>query len=110
MRSAYSGSPVIQPFYARGKRGIVERCSGDIANPEELAYGRAGHQDQEQRNRQKTGRKRPDMACAPPGYWLLSTTSPPPRVANARQVAWSMVLATNRTEPSDMAALTPPVW
>jgi nitrile hydratase subunit beta len=30
------------PFYARGKRGIVERCLGDFANPEELAYGRAG--------------------------------------------------------------------
>ncbi len=30
------------PFYARGKRGVVERCLGDFPNPEELAYGRSG--------------------------------------------------------------------
>ena len=30
------------PFYARGKRGVVERCLGDFLNPEELAYGRSG--------------------------------------------------------------------
>jgi nitrile hydratase len=30
------------PFYARGKRGVIERCLGDFPNPEELAYGRSG--------------------------------------------------------------------
>jgi len=30
------------PWYARGLRGVVERVCGPFANPEELAYGRAG--------------------------------------------------------------------
>jgi nitrile hydratase len=27
------------PHYIRGKRGVIERVCGTIANPEELAYG-----------------------------------------------------------------------
>jgi nitrile hydratase subunit beta len=30
------------PYYVRGKSGVVERCLGDFANPEELAFGRSG--------------------------------------------------------------------
>jgi nitrile hydratase len=30
------------PFYIRGKRGVIERLCGSFANPEELAYARAG--------------------------------------------------------------------
>ena len=30
------------PFYVRGLVGVVERVCGPFANPEELAYGRAG--------------------------------------------------------------------
>ena len=30
------------PYYVRGVTGVVERVCGSLANPEELAYGRAG--------------------------------------------------------------------
>lgn len=30
------------PWYCRGKTGVVERLCGAFANPEELAYNRAG--------------------------------------------------------------------
>jgi nitrile hydratase len=30
------------PYYVRGKHGVVERVCGPFADPEELAYGRAG--------------------------------------------------------------------
>ena len=30
------------PWYARGKRGVIERLCGAFANPEELAYNRSG--------------------------------------------------------------------
>ena len=30
------------PHYLRGKRGVIEAVVGDVDNPEELAYGRAG--------------------------------------------------------------------
>lgn len=40
-----TGAPaghVRTPWYVRGKAGVVERVLGHFANPEELAYGRAG--------------------------------------------------------------------
>jgi hypothetical protein len=30
------------PWYIRGRAGVIERCCGAFANPEELAYNRPG--------------------------------------------------------------------
>ena len=42
VREAYPIGHVRTPYYVRGKRGEIERICGAFANPEELAYGRAG--------------------------------------------------------------------
>ena len=42
VRLAHPPGHIRTPFYARGKRGIVERICGDFANPEELAFARGG--------------------------------------------------------------------
>jgi len=42
VRNAYPLGHVRTPFYARGKRGVVERLCGFYPNPEELAYARPG--------------------------------------------------------------------
>jgi nitrile hydratase len=42
VRRATPPGHIRTPYYARGKRGIVERVCGSFANPEELAYGRDG--------------------------------------------------------------------
>ena len=39
---AYPLGHVRTPFYIRGKTGVVERCCGAFANPEELAQMRDG--------------------------------------------------------------------
>jgi hypothetical protein len=42
VRANYPLGHVRTPYYIRGKRGVVERLCGVYANPEELAYARAG--------------------------------------------------------------------
>jgi len=42
VREAYPLGHVRTPFYARGKRGVVERICGFYPNPEERAYARSG--------------------------------------------------------------------
>jgi nitrile hydratase len=42
VRAAYPIGHVRTPYYARGKRGVVERVCGVYGNPEELAYARSG--------------------------------------------------------------------
>ena len=42
VRTGQPPGHVRTPFYIRGKQGVVERWCGNYANPEELAYGRAG--------------------------------------------------------------------
>lgn len=46
VRRAFQPGHVRTPYYARGKRGVVERLCGSFANPEELAYGRNGEPKQ----------------------------------------------------------------
>ena len=41
VRELYPPGHVRTPFYARGKRGVIERVLGTFHNPEHLAYGRA---------------------------------------------------------------------
>jgi len=40
VRRLYPPGHVRTPFYARGKRGTIERVCGVFNNPEHLAYGR----------------------------------------------------------------------
>ena len=42
VRDAYPIGHVRTPYYIRGRRGVIERICGAFANPEELAYARAG--------------------------------------------------------------------
>ncbi len=42
VRRAFPIGHVRTPFYARGKRGMVERLCGAFPNPEELAFVRDG--------------------------------------------------------------------
>lgn len=42
VRAAYPLGHIRTPYYARGKRGTIERICGEFANPEELAFGRDG--------------------------------------------------------------------
>jgi len=42
VRARYPLGHVRTPYYIRGKRGVIERLCGSFANPEELAYARAG--------------------------------------------------------------------
>lgn len=42
VRAACPPGHVRTPFYCRGHRGVIERCCGSFANPEELAYARSG--------------------------------------------------------------------
>ncbi|MEM7222469.1 MAG: SH3-like domain-containing protein [Pseudomonadota bacterium] len=42
VRLAFPSGHIRTPFYARGKRGVVERICGAFANPEELAFARDG--------------------------------------------------------------------
>ena len=42
VRRAFPPGHVRTPFYARGHDGVIDAIAGDFANPEELAYGRAG--------------------------------------------------------------------
>ena len=42
VRRAFPPGHVRTPFYARGHHGVIHAIAGDFANPEELAYGRAG--------------------------------------------------------------------
>jgi len=42
VRAAHPPGHIRTPYYARGKRGLIERVCGEFANPEELAYGRDG--------------------------------------------------------------------
>jgi nitrile hydratase len=42
VRKAFPPGHVRTPHYLRGRRGVVESIAGHFANPEELAYGRAG--------------------------------------------------------------------
>lgn len=42
VRMAVPPGHVRTPWYCRGKTGVVERLCGAFANPEELAYARAG--------------------------------------------------------------------
>jgi len=42
VRAAIPPGHVRTPWYCRGRSGVVERLCGAFANPEELAYGRAG--------------------------------------------------------------------
>ncbi len=42
IRQAYPPGHVRTPYFIRGKTGEVIRLLGDVANPEELAYGRDG--------------------------------------------------------------------
>jgi nitrile hydratase len=42
VRRSESPGHIRTPYYVRGLIGVVERVCGPFANPEELAYGRAG--------------------------------------------------------------------
>jgi nitrile hydratase subunit beta len=42
VRAAYPPGHVRTPYYCRGHVGVIERLCGAFANPEELAYNRAG--------------------------------------------------------------------
>jgi nitrile hydratase subunit beta len=42
VRASWPPGHVRTPHYLRGRRGVVESVAGHFANPEELAYGRAG--------------------------------------------------------------------
>ena len=42
VRAAFPPGHVRTPYFLRGKEGIVDSVAGVFANPEELAYGRAG--------------------------------------------------------------------
>jgi hypothetical protein len=42
VRAVYPPGHVRTPYYLRGRCGVVESVAGHFANPEELAYGRAG--------------------------------------------------------------------
>ena len=42
VRSIHPPGHVRTPHYLRGRQGVVEQIAGPYANPEELAYGRAG--------------------------------------------------------------------
>ena len=42
VRTAIPPGHVRTPWYCRGKSGVIERLCGAFANPEELAYNRAG--------------------------------------------------------------------
>jgi len=42
VRLAWPPGHVRTPHYLRGRRGVIESIAGHFANPEELAYGRAG--------------------------------------------------------------------
>ena len=42
VRRAFPIGHIRTPFYARGKRGVVERLCGAFPNPEELAFVRDG--------------------------------------------------------------------
>ena len=42
VRRAFPPGHVRTPHYVRGRTGLVESVAGHYANPEELAYGRAG--------------------------------------------------------------------
>ena len=41
VRELFPPGHVRTPYYARGKRGVIERICGTFHNPEHLAYGRA---------------------------------------------------------------------
>ncbi len=42
VRTGATPGHIRTPRYVQGKTGVVERVCGAFANPEELAYGRAG--------------------------------------------------------------------
>ena len=42
VRRAFPPGHLRTPFYVRGRSGVVDGVVGPYANPEELAYGRAG--------------------------------------------------------------------
>jgi nitrile hydratase subunit beta len=42
VREAHPPGHVRTPYYCRGHVGVIERLCGAFANPEELAYNRAG--------------------------------------------------------------------
>ena len=41
VRELYAPGHIRTPYYARGKRGVIERVCGVFNNPEHLAYGHA---------------------------------------------------------------------
>ena len=42
VRASHPPGHVRTPHYVRGREGVIESIAGTYANPEELAYGRAG--------------------------------------------------------------------
>ncbi len=42
VRAAYPPGHIRTPFFVRGRCGQIESAVGEFANPEELAYNRAG--------------------------------------------------------------------
>ena len=42
VRASHPPGHVRTPYYVRGHEGVIVKIAGAFANPEELAYGRAG--------------------------------------------------------------------
>ena len=42
VRDEHPPGHIRTPYYARGRRGVVESIAGDFRNAEDLAYGRPG--------------------------------------------------------------------